>query len=51
MSGEWNAFAAKCEEHALEVQCMFGLADDAKSLCARVVEFEELLSKNVESAS
>lgn len=38
---ERHALPGKCEENALKVQCMLGLANDARDLCARVAELKE----------
>lgn len=38
---ERDYLAAKCKEHALEVQCMPGFAEEAKSMRTRVVELED----------
>lgn len=41
ISGEPNALAAKCEQFALEMQCLPSLAVKARSLRACVPELEE----------
>lgn len=41
MTGKRDALAAKCEEFALEVLCMPGIAEEASSLRTRLAELED----------
>lgn len=41
VSEEWDVLATKCGKLALEVQCMPGSADKARSMRALVAELEE----------
>lgn len=45
MAGKRDALVAKCDELALEVQCILGLADEAKSLRACMTELVESFKK------
>lgn len=40
MNGEKDALAAECKEFTLQGQCLLGLAEKAKNLCAHVSEIE-----------
>lgn len=41
MTGDQNVSTVKGEKRALEVWCMFGSAEESKSLRASVIELEE----------